>query len=259
MYTILVAEDETIERKVLCKTLQAQFGDRCTILEAKNGREALELHDTQHPQIVVLDIEMPGMSGLEAARRMREAGSRCVIIFGTAFDHFEYARQAISVRAMDYLLKPYDEGELIMAIEAAIHTAERIARYLPPLKPPARPERKCEDSDNIRISVIREKISTYIAAHYAEELSMQDVAQAMTYSDAYFCKLFKECFRVNFSTYLNEYRIEKARAMLADPALSVRDIATACGYSDSNYFSRIFKRIAGQTPSEYRLTLTEGE
>ncbi|MBQ9148667.1 MAG: response regulator [Oscillospiraceae bacterium] len=258
MYKILIAEDELIERKVLCKTLQAQFGDCCTILEAKNGREALALHDAQQPQIAVLDIEMPGMSGLEAARRMREAGSRSVILFLTAFDNFEYARQAIAVRAMEYLMKPYDERELILAMESAIHMADRIARYLPPARQPSRGERKGENDDgSIRVSVIREKIRGYIAEHYAEELSMQDVAQAMTYSDAYFCKLFKECFRVNFSAYLNEYRIEKAKAMLADPALSVRDIATACGYTDSNYFSRVFKRVAGQTPSEYRLTLEE--
>ena len=99
---------------------------------------------------------------------------------------------------------------------------------------------------------IREDIVAYIREHYTEELSMQDVARAMNYSDAYFCKLFKQCFRVNFSVYLNEYRIARARELLQSTRLNVREVSTACGYSDSNYFTRVFKRITGKTPSEYR-------
>ena len=86
---------------------------------------------------------------------------------------------------------------------------------------------------------------------------MQDAAAALRYSDAYFCKLFKQCFKVNFSAYLNAYRVEKARQLIADPRISLKDISTACGYSDSNYFTRVFKRLTGQTPSEYRLALLQ--
>ena len=86
---------------------------------------------------------------------------------------------------------------------------------------------------------------------------MQSAAQFMGYSEAYFCKLFKQCFHVNFSAYLNEYRIDKAKVMMADPRINIKDISTACGYSDSNYFARVFKRITGQTPSDYRLAAAE--
>ena len=82
---------------------------------------------------------------------------------------------------------------------------------------------------------------------------MQDVAKAMNYSDAYFCKLFKQCFKVNFSAYLNEYRIARARELLQNTRLNVREISVACGYSDANYFARVFKRITGMTPTEYRV------
>ena len=82
---------------------------------------------------------------------------------------------------------------------------------------------------------------------------MQDAAAALRYSDAYFCKLFKQCFKVNFSAYLNEFRVRKAQQLMQDPRLNLKDISTACGYSDSNYFTRVFKRITGKTPSEYRL------
>ena len=62
------------------------------------------------------------------------------------------------------------------------------------------------------------------------------------------------CFKVNFSAYLNEFRVEKARELLASTRLSVREVSVACGYSDANYFARVFKRVTGKTPSEYRIS-----
>ena len=109
---VLVAEDELIERKVLCKTLQKYLGDLILLFEARNGREAMELFEQEAPQLVILDIEMPGLTGLEVARRIRETDKNCGILFLTGYDKFAYARQAISVRALDYLLKPYKEQEI---------------------------------------------------------------------------------------------------------------------------------------------------
>lgn len=258
-YKVLVAEDELIERMVLCKTLRKHLGELCDIFEAKNGREALEIFEQVRPQIAILDIEMPGINGLEVARKIRESGKDCAIMFLTGFDKFSYAKQAISVRALEYLLKPYNEQELIYAVEEAMQHASRFT------KKEARKENKTEDvpllreegNESIRLSLIREDIRTYIGKNYQNDISMQSAAQVMGYSEAYFCKLFKQCFHVNFSAYLNEYRIDKAKVMMADPRINIKDISIACGYSDSNYFARVFKRITGQTPSDYRLAAAE--
>ena len=130
---LLVAEDELIERKVLCRTLQKYLGDLISLYEAKNGREALEIFAREAPQVAVLDIEMPGLTGLEVARKIRETDKNCAILFLTGFDKFDYARQAISVRALDYLLKPYNEQELVFAVEDAIRqvSVQLPARYSP--------------------------------------------------------------------------------------------------------------------------------
>ena len=117
---VLVAEDELIERKVLCKTLQKYLGDLILLYEARNGREAIALFEREAPQVAILDIEMPGATGLDVARKIRETDKNCAILFLTGFDKFSYAKQAISVRAMDYLLKPYKEQELVFAVEEAI-------------------------------------------------------------------------------------------------------------------------------------------
>ena len=127
-----------------------------------------------------------------------------------------------------------------------------------PVQPPApeQPVRREEDED-MRTAIIRAEISRFIDAHYGEDISMQDAAAALRYSDAYFCKLFKQCFKVNFSAYLNEYRVNKACQLILDPRLSLKDIGAAVGYSDANYFTRVFKRLTGQTPSEYRVAAAE--
>ena len=254
---LLVAEDELIERKVLCKTLQKYLGDLIVLYEARNGREALELFAQEAPQVVILDIEMPGYTGLEVARKIRETDKNCGILFLTGYDKFAYAKQAIAVRALDYLLKPYKEQELVFAVEEAIRqvSVQLPARPLqaPVPEEPVRPE---EDGD-MRTAIIRAEIGSFIDAHYREDISMQDAAAALRYSDAYFCKLFKQCFKVNFSAYLNEYRVNRARQLMLDPRLNMKDIGAAVGYSDANYFTRVFKRLTGQTPSEYRMAAAE--
>ena len=258
-YKVMVAEDERIERMVLCKTLRKHLGELCDIFESKNGREALEVFEREQPQIAILDIEMPGINGLEVARKIRESGKDCAILFLTGFDKFSYAKQAISVRALEYLLKPYNEQELIYAVEEAMQHASRFSKQANRHDQAAEEisQAREEGNESLRLSLIREDIRTYIGKNYREDISMQSAAQAMGYSEAYFCKLFKQCFRVNFSAYLNEYRIEKAKAMMADPRVNIKDVGMACGYSDSNYFARVFKRITGQTPSDYRLTAAE--
>ena len=155
---LLVAEDELIERKVLCKTLQKYLGDLIVLYEARNGREALELFAQEAPQVVILDIEMPGYTGLEVARKIRETDKNCGILFLTGYDKFAYAKQAIAVRALDYLLKPYKEQELVFAVEDAIRQVSARSTPLPPrVQPtaPAAPLHTEEEDEDVRTSIIR--------------------------------------------------------------------------------------------------------
>lgn len=258
-YKLLVAEDISAERITLVSILQTHLGDSLRIFEAKDGIEALNLYLREAPDILVLNIEMPGLTGLEVAQKVRELDKSCAILFISDFDNFSYAKQAIALRALDYILKPYEESKLILAIEDAIHhVAQQIgsAQDAIPNAVHLFTDFK-EENEGARIALVREDILTFIEKHYMEELSMKNAASAMNYSDAYFCKLFKQCFHVNFSSYLNEYRIQKAKVMMKNPRINIKEIGLACGYTDSNYFSRVFKRITGQTPTEYRITIIE--
>lgn len=251
MYRVLIADDEKIERMVLYKTLYRNLGDQCTIFEAENGREALEVYESERIQIAILDIEMPGINGIEVAQRIREGDKECCIIFLTAFDEFSYAKKAITVRALDYLLKPYDESELLLVVEEAMQIIDKsMGRSIP------EPEDTgiSKNAGSVRQSIVFEMIEHYIQENYQQDISMQDAARTMNYSEAYFCKLFKQCFGKNFTAYLTEYRIEVAKKLLVQPMVNVGDVGKAVGYGDSNYFTKVFKRITGQNPTEYRVS-----
>lgn len=279
MYRVLIADDEMIERAVLYKTLMKHIGDQCVIFQAENGREALRIYEEERIQIAILDIEMPGINGIGAAEKIRETDRDCCIIFLTAYDEFAYAKKAITVRALDYLLKPYDEQELLLVMEEAMRLVRMRAVELEAEEGAQgdddgsdrktgeltgtesgevegagkEDDQEAEDVGNVRLSKVTEMITRYIQENYMYDLSMQDVARAMNYSEAYFCKLFKQCFNRNFTSYLTEYRVAEAKKMLAEPTVNVKEIGKAVGYADSNYFAKVFKRITGQSPTEYRL------
>lgn len=281
MYRLLIADDEMIERAVLYKTLHKNLGDQCAIFQAENGREALRIYEQEKIQIAILDIEMPGINGIEAAERIREKDKDCCIIFLTAFDEFSYAKKAIMIRALDYLLKPYDEQELMLVVEEAMRLTnerqkEKIIReqqlealgegradsgtaVRPQIEASGEEteeeEGELEEDGNIRLSKVGEIISQYIHENYMYDISMQELARTMNYSEPYFCKLFKQCFNKNFTSYLTEYRVNEAKKMLEQPTVNVKEIGKAVGYGDSNYFAKVFKRMTGQSPTEYRLCI----
>ena len=262
MYRVLVADDEPIERMIVGKIIRKNFEGRLEIAEAVNGREAVAQFKDKGCRIALLDIEMPGVTGLEAAEQIREMDKECCIIFLTAFDEFSYAKKAISVRALDYLLKPGTEEELVTVLEEAVRLLDERAddaelKRREEQYPKIQEEQKDAEVENgnVRMSAVAENIRQYISAHYKEDISLQSVAEEMNYSDAYFCKIFKQCFDKSFIVYLTEYRISQAKKLLSDVRINVKDVSTDVGYRDSNYFAKVFKRAVGSTPTEYRMEM----
>ena len=261
MYRVLVADDEPIERMIIDKLIKQKFGAQLEIVEAANGREAVEQFKKQRCPIIILDIEMPGITGLQSAEIIRSQDKDCSIIFLTAFDYFTYAKKAIGIKALDYLLKPSSDEELIAVLEEAIRIEDEKSRPFSEENSQLT-ERTVMDNQKIeqlRMNEVQELIFEFIQTQYTEDISLQDVAKAMNYSEAYFCKLFKQCFDKGFTAYLSKFRVEKAKSLLADVTINVKDISDRVGYRDSNYFAKVFKRIEGVTPSEYRAILLENK
>ena len=111
---------------------------------------------------------------------------------------------------------------------------------------------KLETKTRSRADSLIDAAKKYIDTHYQNDISLDDISQELDISPYYFSRIFKEEAGVTFVEYLTNVRMDKAKEMLRNPAVSVKDIGAAVGYQDANYFSRIFKRLEGRTPTEYR-------
>ncbi len=250
MIKILIADDEPIERAVVKKILDDAFAKEAVILTACNGREAVEIFGRENCDVALLDICMPGVTGIEAAEAIRQEHENSVIVFLTAYDEFAYAQKAIKVRALDYLLKPVNEEELIAVMEEAERLAGegRAHKYSPYTVIPDK-----EEQIGLRQAAIKKQIIEYIEANYVNDISLSDAAEAMHYSEPHFCKIFKELFGKSFILYLTRLRVDKSKELLGDVTVNVKDISAQVGFRDSNYYAKVFKREEGMTPSEYRI------
>jgi two-component system response regulator YesN len=113
VYRLLIADDEALERDALKRVASERCPWIDVITLAASGREAVDLATEQPPEVALLDIKMPGLDGLGAARRIREIAPHCRIIFLTAFDFFEHAQEAIRIGASDFLVKPVEDEDLV--------------------------------------------------------------------------------------------------------------------------------------------------
>lgn len=98
------------------------------------------------------------------------------------------------------------------------------------------------------------RVMDYISQYYSENITSRSVADHLYINNSYFCRLFHKSFGINFSLYLQTYRLGKAKSLLKYTKLPISDIAAAVGFSDFSYFSKIFKKDCGLSPSEYRKT-----
>lgn len=248
MFTILVAENSIHQDSSISDVLKAHFGHECTIQRAGNSREIFHFIESVNTDIILLDMDMPGISCCDLTAFLKKTGRHCIILPMAELDTFEQRNYPDEEAVLDYLLRPFSDSELILTLEEALELCRLEIR-----------RRYTVHTDNssqgeiTRTDVVKKKIQRYIAEHYSDIISMQDVAHAMNYSDTHFCRLFKQCFQVNFSVYLNDFRITQAKHLLTNSNQTVKDVGFSCGYRDTSYFIRVFKRHTGMTPSDYRI------
>lgn len=431
MYRLLIADDERLERDSIEYVVRRSALPIGEIRKAANGKEAVTLAADWRPEIVVLDIRMPGMDGIEAARAIRGSGLACRILFLTAFTRFEYAREAVRLSADDFIVKPATDEQILRPLEKAVRALEaereavsrsrereerllRVTRYVGSdvvssllageieehrivehlellgigtcrgyaaavrledaghrprwrvraefhlersgvtflssaaaegpvflvLDPAAgqadrsadsagsaagRPEElfagilgflerelgtgaavgigpaftapgeivrsfelAAEAARSIRTGVrcactpvpdpcpgrsrtrdgasaepawpirsergraIVEEACRFLRTHYVEDVTLDSVAGRFRLSSSHLSRLFKLHRGVNFIDYLTDVRIARAKELLKEPSANIKEVSAKSGYRDPNYFSRVFKRVVGVNPTEYR-------
>ena len=201
---------------------------------AEDGREALEWLAHNRVDLVVTDIVMCNMSGLELARALWERGYPARVVLLSAHGEFDYARQGIAYGVAAYLLKPVRHEELLTVLNETASALEN-----------RREDRGAPIEDDEDEGLVL-RVERYVRAHIAEELSVARVAEAMHYSERHFRRQFQKEARCQISDFMTRVRIARARELLSD-GLSCEETARAVGYSGERYFKKVFHEITGES------------
>lgn len=219
------------------------------VAEASNGEMALELSGQFRPDLVISDIKMPKMDGIELAGRLLEKYPDTKVIFLTAYNEFEYARQAVRLGVSDYLLKPFHDGELEGAIQRLLHLHPNASAAQAELENEMIPLKRKEEIENRYVQAAIE----YIEKNYSDkDFSIGKLSESISVSEGHISRLFKAETEISINNYLTRYRIRKSMDFLKDVQSKVYEVAEKVGYQDIAYFSNTFKKLVGTAPSEYQ-------
>lgn len=261
MIRLLIADDEKLEREALAELVQRRFEREVVLEMAENGRKAADTAVLWGADLILMDIEMPGMSGLDAARAVLAQRPSCRVIFVTAYSLFQYAHEAVHLGACDYLLKPVDPDELEASVRRAmrqIETERKLEELAAAQPKPEQTETEeeaedaPEESENSQTALVMAHVRRYLEDNYMFDLSLDSVGEILHISPAYLSAQFKKYQKMNFLDCLTELRINAAKELLADPFRSSAEVASMVGYEDASYFARAFKKRTGMTPTQYR-------
>lgn len=125
MYKIMLADDEGIVIDSLKFIIEKEFGEECMVEYAKTGRSVIELAESYRPDIAVMDIQMPGINGIEAMREIREQNSNVIFIVMSAYDKFDYAKEAIKLGVLEYITKPMERTKIVAALKNAMQMIDK--------------------------------------------------------------------------------------------------------------------------------------
>ncbi len=252
MYSILIAEDEDFVRKGIVSLVSFVDMGISTIYEAKDGEKAFEIVKKHRPDIVLSDINMPILDGINLAKKIKLDYPEIHIIFLTGYDYFDYAVSAIKIGVEDYVLKPASKKDIEEVITKVIKKIKQENK-----------EKKIYEIINNKISanIEEESIAKVIEDNLSNSsFSLSALAEHFGYSVVHTANLVKKELGVNFKDYIIMQRMNKAKLiLLSQKEVKIYEVAALVGFEDVNYFSSRFKKYVGHTPKKYQSLVMEGE
>lgn len=237
MYKVMIIDDEPwtiidIEQTFALDDMGFEIID-----SFRTPQKALPAITAKRPDLVITDIRMPGMSGLELMQKVRAQHINCEFIVVSGYSDFAYAKEAIAYGVSGYCLKPLDPKETRTCLERVKKTLD---------------ERKNRPSAPDYTDNNFEKLINYMNTHFSEKLTLKSLAAAYDMNPNYCCSLFSKYLGKTFSQYLTELRISEAQHLLKSTTSSLEEVALLVGFSDYFYFSKVFKKQCTYSPKVYR-------
>ena len=228
---ILVVDDEKIVREAFCVAFEQEY----CLLFADSGQQALNiLNKPNDIDLVILDVVMPGLNGIQLVKQIKKTSPQLNVIMLTGYSSKDVAIEALRAHADEFIEKPFDIKR----------TREIIERLLKD----SRFSKAGTKDTNAKIN----KAQEFIRRNYNKPLSMKETAGMVYFSPKYFSRLFKKKVGSSFSDFKVGLRIGIAKQQLRQSSYSINQIARIVGYQNPDSFMKMFKRVTGLTPSEYR-------
>lgn len=258
MYKVLIADDARITREGLNKIIPWETLDLKCVGLAKDGLEALEIVKQQVPDIVITDINMPGINGLKFLKAAKELYPHIIFIILSAYSEFAYAREAMLFGVKHYVLKPCKDEDMIAVLEQSKselssinHNRKSIDLF----------SKSHSGTYSPKGTALMEQILIYIDNNLNDStLSLKSIASNVAYiTPDYLGRLFREYTGEKFSNYLTNKRIEQAKELIKNnPDFKIYEVCSLSGFGqNTEYFSQVFKKAVSLTPQSYRQLLEE--
>lgn len=240
MWKVMIADDEMYMLEALEKLIDWGSMDCNLIFKAQNGKQLIERMKIEVPDIVITDIKMPLVNGMEVAKYVYENKLDTKVLILSAYADFEYAREAIQYEVCGYVVKT----SAIESLPEMIHKAIR------KLEEKNFSQKESEEKDEIQSEDIFKKLQKYIEKHYMDKLTLSGISKEIHANGSYLSRLYKEKTGQNLFDEINKRKLTKAKEYLAE-GKRISEIAILVGFEDVSYFSRVFKKYEGCSPRDY--------
>jgi two-component system, response regulator YesN len=230
---ILIVDDEHLEIEQLLFLIHERY-PAWTVFKAEDAVQAKKILENHSINLALLDIHLPGESGLDLCLYIRDHyDTECMMI--TAYENFQYAKQAIRLHVFDYIVKPIISKEFYLALD----------RF------------KDQYGYLDRVSPVVQQVIDIIHKSYSLKLNLKDVAGEVHLSPTYLSRKFSEELGLSFQEYVITFRIEKAKKLLKEnPDWTIQQVSEESGFTSLHHFSSTFKKIVKLSPRQYKESLS---
>lgn len=244
MFSVLILDDNRpiathIQNSIRWEDIECQVV--AVLYDGISGKKAIERFK---PDIIISDIEMPGMSGLQMIEMTQNCIPNSKFIFISAYERFAYAHQALKFKACDYLIKPFTQSELRRAVDEALAELKKY-EYFP------------ETESNY--TPLMKSVLEYLENAAYSSVTLEMAAEHFNMSSSKLGRMIKKETDMRYADLVTGIRLRRAKELLTVPYLNISDIADRVGYSDYLTFYKVFVKNEKMSPSEYRKNMSNGK